>query len=241
MAENALSIKNLSVKYGAIEAVKGIDIEVPAGSIVALLGANGAGKTSVLRAISGLSPVASGTILYFGKNITRFDTEKTAKIGIAHSPEGRQIFGDLTVEENLLIGAYTINDKKVAAENVKRCQRVFPRLAERMKQLAYTLSGGELQMLAIARALMMHPRLLLLDEPSLGLAPLIVRDIFETLGELRSEGITVLIVEQNALQTLKIADYGYVLELGTIRAQGRASELLQDSTLVEAYLGGSAH
>ncbi|MDR2506196.1 MAG: ABC transporter ATP-binding protein [Oscillospiraceae bacterium] len=240
MAENALSVNGLSVKYGAIEAVKGIDLVVPKDSIVALLGANGAGKTSVLRAISGLSPVASGSITYFGKDITRFDTERTAKLGIAHSPEGRQIFGDLTVEENLQIGAYTIGDRRAVAENMRRCQRIFPRLAERMKQLAYTLSGGELQMLAIARALMMHPKLLLLDEPSLGLAPLIVRDIFDTLRQLRSEGITVLIVEQNALQTLKIADYGYVLELGTVRAQGSAADLLKDDTLVEAYLGGKA-
>ena len=234
----ALSIEGLKVRYGAIEAVKGISIEVPEGSVVALLGANGAGKTSTLRTISGLTEAAEGKITYYGKEITNMDTEKIAKLGMAQSPEGRQIFGDLTVEENLKAGAFTVKDKKVLKKCYERCYRYFPRLEERKSQMANTLSGGELQMLAIARALMSNPKVLLLDEPSLGLAPLVVRDIFEIIKEIRKEGTTVVIVEQNALQTLKIADYGYVLEVGEISVEGPASELIRDPKLVEAYLGG---
>ena len=234
----ALSIEGLKVRYGAIEAVKGINIEVPEGSVVALLGANGAGKTSTLRTISGLTEAAEGKITYYGKNITNMDTEKIAKLGMAQSPEGRQIFGDLTVEENLKAGAFTVKDRKVLKKCYERCYRYFPRLEERKSQMANTLSGGELQMLAIARALMSNPKVLLLDEPSLGLAPLVVRDIFEIIKEIRKEGTTVIIVEQNALQTLKIADYGYVLEVGEISMEGPASELIRDPKLVEAYLGG---
>ena len=234
----ALTIEGLKVRYGAIEAVKGINIEVPEGSVVALLGANGAGKTSTLRTISGLTEAAEGKITYYGKDITNLDTEKIAKLGMAQSPEGRQIFGDLTVEENLKAGAFTVKDKKVLKKCYERCYRYFPRLEERKTQMANTLSGGELQMLAIARALMSNPKVLLLDEPSLGLAPLVVRDIFEIIKEIRKEGTTVVIVEQNALQTLKIADYGYVLEVGEISMEGPASELIRDPKLVEAYLGG---
>ena len=234
----ALSIEGLKVRYGAIEAVKGINIEVPEGSVVALLGANGAGKTSTLRTISGLTEAAEGKITYYGKDITNMDTEKIAKLGMAQSPEGRQIFGDLTVEENLKAGAFTVKDRKVLKKCYERCYRYFPRLEERKTQMANTLSGGELQMLAIARALMSNPKVLLLDEPSLGLAPLVVRDIFEIIKEIRKEGTTVVIVEQNALQTLKIADYGYVLEVGEISMEGPASELIRDPKLVEAYLGG---
>ena len=234
----ALSIEGLKVRYGAIEAVKGINIEVPEGSVVALLGANGAGKTSTLRTISGLTAAAEGKITYYGKDITNMDTEKIAKLGMAQSPEGRQIFGDLTVEENLKAGAFTVKDRKVLKKCYERCYRYFPRLEERKSQMANTLSGGELQMLAIARALMSNPKVLLLDEPSLGLAPLVVRDIFEIIKEIRKEGTTVVIVEQNALQTLKIADYGYVLEVGEISMEGPASELICDPKLVEAYLGG---
>ena len=175
----ALSIEGLKVRYGAIEAVKGINIEVPEGSVVALLGANGAGKTSTLRTISGLTEAAEGKITYYGKDITNMDTEKIAKLGMAQSPEGRQIFGDLTVEENLKAGAFTVKDKKVIQKCFARCYKYFPRLEERKSQVASTLSGGELQMLAIARALMSDPKVLLLEEPSLGLAPLVVRDIFE--------------------------------------------------------------
>ena len=234
----ALTIEGLKVRYGAIEAVKGINIEVPEGSVVALLGANGAGKTSTLRTISGLTEAAEGKITYYGKDITNMDTEKIARLGMAQSPEGRQIFGDLTVEENLKAGAFTVKDRKVLKKCYERCYRYFPRLEERKSQMANTLSGGELQMLAIARALMSNPKVLLLDEPSLGLAPLVVRDIFEIIKEIRKEGTTVVIVEQNALQTLKIADYGYVLEVGEISMEGPASELIRDPKLVEAYLGG---
>ena len=234
----ALSIEGLKVRYGAIEAVKGINIEVPEGSVVALLGANGAGKTSTLRTISGLTQAAEGKISYYGKDITNMDTEKIAKLGMAQSPEGRQIFGDLTVEENLKAGAFTVKDKKTIQKCFARCYKYFPRLQERKNQIANTLSGGELQMLAIARALMSDPKVLLLDEPSLGLAPLVVRDIFEIIKEIRAEGTTVLIVEQNALQTLKIADYGYVLEVGEVSMEGPASELIRNPKLVEAYLGG---
>ncbi|MDR1978203.1 MAG: ABC transporter ATP-binding protein [Synergistaceae bacterium] len=237
MKGTALSIKGLKVRYGAIEAVKGIDIDVSEGQVVALLGANGAGKTSTLRTVSGLTPAAGGRISYYGRDITNMDAEKIAGLGVTQSPEGRQIFGDLTVEENLKVGAFTLRDKRVIQECFQRCYRYFPRLQERKRQMSYTLSGGELQMLAIARAMMANPKVLLLDEPSLGLAPLVVRDIFAIIDEIRQEGTTVIIVEQNALQTLKIADYGYVLEVGEIRIHGPAAELIKDTRLVEAYLG----
>ena len=238
MSKIALSIKGLKVNYGAVEAVKGIDIEVPEGSVVALLGSNGAGKTSTLRTVSGLATAAGGKIEFYGQDITNMDTEKIAQLGIAQSPEGRQIFGDLTVEENLKIGAFTVKDKETIRRGFERCYKYFPRLEERKKQLSFTLSGGELQMLAIARALMSNPKVLLLDEPSLGLAPLVVRDIFEIVKEIKKEGTTVVIVEQNALQTLKIADYGYVLGVGEITMSGPADVLIRDPKLVEAYLGG---
>jgi len=236
MSGIALAIESLTISYGAIEAVKGISLQVPEGRIIALLGANGAGKTSTLRAVSGLTPSAGGKIEFYGKDITKMPAEKITALGLTQSPEGRQIFGDLTVEENLRIGAFTVK-RRVMEEGFARCYRYFPRLEERKKQISYTLSGGELQMLAIARALMASPKLLLLDEPSLGLAPLIVRDIFTIIADIKKEGGTVLIVEQNALQTLKIADYAYVMETGCIRVQGEASELINDKRLVEAYLG----
>ena len=232
----ALNVEGLTVNYGAIEAVKGISLQAHEGRITALLGANGAGKTSTLRALSGLVPSSGGKFEFYGKDITRLPAEKITALGITQSPEGRQIFGDLTVEENLRIGAYTVG-RRVMEEGFSRCYRYFPRLEERKKQISYTLSGGELQMLAIARALMASPKLLLLDEPSLGLAPLIVRDIFTIISDIKKEGGTVLIVEQNALQTLKIADYAYVLETGNIRVHGDASELISDKRLIEAYLG----
>ena len=237
MSDVALAVSGLQINYGAIEAVRGVDIEVREGQVVALLGANGAGKTSTLRAISGLTRAAHGAISLFGRDITRVDAEQIARLGVAQSPEGRQIFRDLTVEENLRVGAYAVKDKALVKAGFERCYRYFPRLAERSGQLGYTLSGGELQMLAIARALMSHPKVLLLDEPSLGLAPLVVRDIFRIIQEIKAEGTTVLIVEQNARQTLQIADYGYVLEVGRNSVQGPASELSADARLVEAYLG----
>lgn len=232
-----LSLQGLKVKYGPIEALKGINIDVEEGTVVALLGANGAGKTTTLQTISGLVGAADGKIIYDGKDITNMEAEKITSIGIAQSPEGRQIFADLTVAENLKVGAFTVKSKKKIAESLERVHRLFPLLKEREKQIAGTLSGGELQMLAIARALMADPKVLLLDEPSLGLAPLIVQNIFSIINEIKKEGTTVVIVEQNALQTLKIADYGYVLELGEINISGPANELIKDERLVEAYLG----
>lgn len=233
----ALSIKGLKVRYGAIEALKGIDMVVKEGEVVALLGANGAGKTTTLRKISGLIEAAEGSILFYGEDITKLEPEKIAQIGIAQSPEGRQIFRDLTVEENLKVGAFTIKNFKEIEKNFQRVYKYFPVLRERKNQTASTLSGGEQQMLAIARALMSSPKILLLDEPSLGLAPLIVQDIMSIVKEIKGEGTTVIIVEQNAAQTLKIADYAYVLELGTISTYGRAEELRNDPKLIEAYLG----
>ena len=232
----ALKLDNISISYGAVEAVKGVTMEVREGKITAILGANGAGKTSTLKAISGLVPASGGKISFFGRDITRLPAEKITSLGLMQAPEGRQIFADLTVEENLKIGAYTVG-KRTMEEGFARCYRYFPRLEERKKQISYTLSGGELQMLAIARALMASPKLLVMDEPSLGLAPLIVRDIFTIIADIRKEGGTVLLVEQNALQTLKIADYAYVLETGTIHIQGPASGLINDKRLIEAYLG----
>ena len=237
MSDIALSIRGLVIRYGAVEAVRGIDLDVPQGKVVALLGANGAGKTSTLRAVSGLTRAAAGSIVYRGTDLTHLEAEKITRLGIAQSPEGRQVFADLTVEENLRTGAFTVRDRAQVAANFRRCYRYFPRLEERRTQLAYTLSGGELQMLAIARALMASPSLLLLDEPSLGLAPLVVQDIFRILSEIKAEGTTVLIVEQNALQTLKIADYAYVLATGRNHIEGPAPDLIRDNALVEAYLG----
>lgn len=234
----ALEIKNLKVNYGSIEALKGIDISVGEGQIVALIGSNGAGKTTTLRKISGVLEASGGTINFFDKDITRMSVNKIAQLGIIQSPEGRQIFRDLTVEENLMTGAYSVKNKKSIQENFERTYSYFPVLEERKNQISSTLSGGEQQMLAIGRAIMGSPKLLLLDEPSLGLAPLIVKDIFEIIKEIRADGTTVLIVEQNALQTLKIADYAYVLEVGKISMEGKAEELINDPHLIDAYLGG---
>lgn len=235
--KTALSIQGLKVRYGPIEALKGIDIDVYEGSVVALLGANGAGKTTTLQTISGLVTPNEGKIYYYGKDITNMEAEKIAALGLVQSPEGRQIFPDLTVLDNLRVGAFTIKDRKIVDSCFARVYRHFPLLKEREKQLAGTLSGGELQMLAIGRALMANPKVLLLDEPSLGLAPLIVRDIFNIINEIKKEGTTVVIVEQNALQTLKIADFGYVFELGEVHICAEASVLIKDERLVEAYLG----
>lgn len=234
-----LEVKNLQVTYGPIQAVKGINLTVEKGSIVALLGANGAGKTSTLRSISGIVKKSGGEVVFNGENISKAKAFKIAAKGLTQSPEGRLIFVGLNVEDNLKAGAYSIKSKKQMKENLERVYRLFPILEERRKQQANTLSGGEQQMLAIGRALMASPKLLLLDEPSLGLAPLIIKDIFETLKEIQKEGTTILIVEQNALATLKIADYAYVLELGSISLEGPASELINDKRLVEAYLGGN--
>ena len=237
MKEKALVIKGLKVRYGAIEALKGIDIEVNEGEVVALLGANGAGKTTTLKKISGLIEAEEGSILFYGEDITKMEPDKIARMGIGQSPEGRQVFMDLTVEENLQIGAFTVKDHKQIATNFERVFNYFPVLKDRRNQVSSTLSGGEQQMLAIARALMSSPKILLLDEPSLGLAPLIVRDIMNIVKEIKEEGTTVIIVEQNAAQTLKIADYAYVIELGKINTHGKAEDLRNDPKLIEAYLG----
>lgn len=239
MTQLALCIEGLEVSYGSIKALKGINIKVPKGEIVALLGANGAGKTTTLKAISGIVEAEVGSVELFDKDITNNPAERITAMGVIQSPEGRQIFPDLTVEENLRIGAFTVKDKGEINRNYEKVFKYFPRLLERKKQMAGTLSGGEQQMLAIARALMASPKVLLLDEPSLGLAPLIVKDIFKIVKEINKEGTTILIIEQNALQTLKIADYAYVLEVGEISMEGKAADLIQDKRLIEAYLGGN--
>lgn len=235
--EYILELQDLQVSYGAINALKGINIKVEKGQVVALLGANGAGKTTTLRTISGLVKPKSGKILLNGKEIQDLEAEKVTQAGISQSPEGRMVFQNLSVEENLMVGAFILKDKEEIQANLDRVFRYFPVLKERISQLAGTLSGGEQQMLAIARALMSSPDVLLLDEPSLGLAPLIIRDIMNIVKEISMEGTTVVIVEQNAVQTLKIADYAYVVELGLISSQGSGQELLNDSKLIEAYLG----
>ena len=233
-----LKISGLKLNYGMISAIKGIDLTVGEGQIVAILGANGAGKTSTLKVISGLLKPNAGEIVFDGVNIAGKPAHKVAKQGIMQSPEGRFVLVGLTVEENLRVGGYNIKNKEELARNFERVYTLFPRLKERAKQQSSTLSGGEQQMLAIGRALMGSPKLLILDEPSLGLAPLLIKDIFKTLLKIKEEGTTILIVEQNALATLKIADYAYVLELGKISMHGKASELLKDERLIEAYLGG---
>ena len=232
-----LEVRDLRVNYGPIQAIRGIDMDVEEGKIVALLGANGAGKTTTLRAISGVIKSSGGTITLAGETLGK-RASKVTRQGISMSPEGRLVFYGLTVEENLKAGAYIQKSSARTQENMRRVYDMFPVLEQRKKQQANTLSGGEQQMLAIGRALMSDPKVLLLDEPSLGLAPLIIEDIFRVLQELRKEGSTILIVEQNALQTLEIADYAYVLELGLINMHGPASELIHDTRLVEAYLGG---
>lgn len=235
--ENILEIRDLVVDYGIIRALKGISMDIPRGKIVVVLGANGAGKTTTMRTISGVVKSASGQILYQGEDIHNKQAYAIAKRGISQSPEGRLILQGLSVEENLRIGGYCLKTKAQMNESFEQVYDLFPVLKERRAQQATTLSGGEQQMLAIGRALMMKPKLLLLDEPSLGLAPLIVKSIFQTVKRIAEEGVTVLMVEQNARQSLFIADYAYVLELGRIKSQGTSQELLQDETLISAYLG----
>ena len=236
----ALQIEKLHVSYGSIEALKGINLSVEKGKIVALLGSNGAGKTTTLKTISGLIEPKSGSISVGATSIVGLNPAKINRLGVVQSPEGRQIFPDITVEENLRIGGFTVKTRAQLKRNFERVYGYFPVLQERKKQVAGTLSGGEQQMLAIARALMASPDILLLDEPSLGLAPLIIQDIFRILKEINKEGMTILIVEQNALQTLKISDYAYVLEVGQVSMEGAADELIKDKRLIEAYLGGNA-
>ena len=234
-----LEIKNLSVSYGAIAALHGISLSVPAGGIVTLIGANGAGKSTTLRAISGLVKPRGGEILYDGHNIAGLPPHEIVKRGLSHVPEGRMIFANLTVRENLAMGAYLQRDKKVVASEMELVFQTFPRLKEREKQVAGTLSGGEQQMLAIGRALMSKPKFLLLDEPSLGIAPLLVKTIFEKIVEInKRQGITILLVEQNANLALEVSHHGYVLETGKIILQDESSKLRENPQVKSAYLGG---
>ncbi|MCU0544733.1 MAG: ABC transporter ATP-binding protein [Oscillatoriaceae cyanobacterium Prado104] len=232
-----LEIKNLSVNYGGIQALQNINLTVNAGEVVSLIGANGAGKSTTLKAISKIINPRQGQIIYGGRDITKRPAHEVVKLGIAHSPEGRRVLTQQTVLANLELGAYVRSDTKTIKADLESQFEIFPRLAERRNQLAGTLSGGEQQMLAIARALMSRPKLLLLDEPSLGLAPAIVKEIFATIEKLRAAGVTILLVEQNANLALQIADRGYVLEAGCITLAGMASDLLKDERVRSAYLG----
>ncbi len=232
-----LTLENISVNYGAINALKGVSMHVEKGEVITLIGANGAGKTTTLRTITGLLSPREGRVTFEGEDISGTPTHKLVARGIAMSPEGRGVFANLTVRENLQMGAYLQKDKRKMNEDMERAFKMFTRLKERESQKAGTLSGGEQQMLAMGRALMSRPRLLLLDEPSLGLAPLVVHTIFEAIDEIRSEGTTILLVEQNAHAALKHSDRAYVLETGRIVMQGSSKELAADPRIKEAYLG----
>ena len=232
-----LEIKDLKVSYGMIQAIKGISFEVSKGEVIALIGANGAGKTTILHTITGLLSADSGSVTYEGKDITRMPGHKIVSMGIAHVPEGRRVFANMTVLQNLKLGAYTRKDKAEIAETLEMVYTRFPRLKERKNQLAGTLSGGEQQMLAMGRALMSHPQIILMDEPSMGLSPIFVNEIFDIIEEVSKSGTTVLLVEQNAKKALSIADRAYVLETGNIVLDGKASELLDNDSIKKAYLG----
>jgi len=232
-----LVVKNLKVSYGKIEAIKDVSFEVPDGKIVTLIGANGAGKTTTLRAISGLEKCAAGSIEFDGKNVTNMEAHKLVPLGISHVPEGRKIFPTLTVRENLELAGWTLKDKKLIKERMEDVFEVFPRIKERANQLGGTLSGGEQQMLAVGRALVTGGKILLLDEPSMGLAPVLVDEIFHQIVEINKRGMTVLLVEQNAAEALDIADFAYVLEVGYTTISGTAKEIAEDPRVREAYLG----
>ena len=233
-----LEVQELDVYYGAVHALKGISVHADAGEIVTLIGANGAGKTTLLRTISGLVPARSGRVLFEGRDITKVPAHEIVALGISQSPEGRMVFANLSVEDNLELGAYRRKDRAGIRNDRDAMYQLFPRLLERRKQLSGTLSGGEQQMLAIARALMSRPRLLLLDEPSLGIAPLLVRDIFKNIVEINRRGVTVLLVEQNAHMALSIARRGYVLETGNVVLEDDAAKLAANDEVRAAYLGG---
>lgn len=232
-----LKVEKLNVYYGNIHALKEISFEVQKGEIVTLIGANGAGKTSTLQAISGMIKASSGAITLKGKPITHEEAHKLVPLGMAHVPEGRRVFAQMSVEENLELGAYTIKDKKQIASDIEKMYKRFPRLKERRKQLAGTMSGGEQQMLAMARALMSRPEIILMDEPSMGLAPILVQEIFEIIKEINADGTTVLLVEQNANRALQIAHRAYVLETGEIVLSGEGKNLLSNEQVKKAYLG----
>ena len=232
-----LEVKDLHVYYGVIQALKGISFEVNQGEVIALIGANGAGKTTTLQTLTGLLSAKEGSVVFEGKDITRVPAHKIVEMGIAHVPEGRRVFSDLSVYENLKMGAYTRKDKKEIEESLANVYKRFPRLEERKNQMAGTLSGGEQQMLAMGRALMSKPRIILMDEPSMGLSPLFVGEIFKIIEEVSKAGTTVLLVEQNAKKALSIADRGYVLETGKIVKTGKAADLLNDDSIKKAYLG----
>ena len=231
-----LEVKGLEVYYGVIQAIKGISFEVNQGEIIALIGANGAGKTTTLQTITGLIPSKEGTITYEGKDITKIPGYKLVGMGIAHVPEGRRVFAELSVLQNLKLGAYTRNDKNEMEETLKEVYERFPRLEERKNQMAGTLSGGEQQMLAMGRALMSHPKLIVMDEPSMGLSPLYVNEIFDIIQKINADGVTVLLVEQNAKKALSIANRAYVLETGKIALSGDAKKLMNDDSVKKAYL-----
>jgi len=232
-----LELRDVSVHYGRIQALHGVALQVAQGEVVALIGANGAGKTTIMKAISGLCPVSAGAVLFEGQDITRLRADRRVTRGMSLSPEGRGIFPGMTVRENLDMGAYTRRDRAGIAEDLERMLDLFPRLRERLGQPGGTLSGGEQQMLAVARALMSRPRVLLLDEPSMGLAPKLIAQIFDIVARIRHRGTTILLVEQNAHQALRIADRGYVLETGSVVRSGSGQDLLHDSSVKAAYLG----
>jgi len=233
-----LEVKNLEVYYGVICALKGISFEVNEGEIVSLIGANGAGKTTMMQSVVGLIPKKSGSVMFDGHDITKTPCHKIVELGMTQVPEGRRIFQELTVYENLMMGAYSMKDQQKFKEDLESIYTRFPRLAERRSQIAGTLSGGEQQMLAMSRALMSHPKLLMLDEPSMGLAPILVDQIFSIIKELNEAGTTILLVEQNANKALEIADRAYVLETGSITLSGTGAELAQSDEVRKAYLGG---
>lgn len=232
-----LEIRDLEVNYGMIAAIKGVSFDVNEGEVIALIGANGAGKTTILHTITGLLKAKAGSIMFEGHELTKTPAHKIVELGMAHVPEGRRIFSHLTVLENLKLGAYTRKDKDGVAADIRKVYDRFPRLAERKKQIAGTLSGGEQQMLAMGRALMSKPRIIVMDEPSMGLSPIFVSEIFDIIQSISSDGVTVLLVEQNAKKALSIADRGYVLETGKIVLAGEADELINDESVRRAYLG----
>ena len=232
-----LEVKDLEVYYGVIQAIKGISFEVNKGEVIALIGANGAGKTTTLHTITGLLSPKKGQVIFEGKDITKVPAHKIVSMGMAHVPEGRRVFAELSVYENLKMGAYTRSDKNEIEESLANVYRRFPRLEERKNQMAGTLSGGEQQMLAMGRALMSKPKIILMDEPSMGLSPILVNEIFDIIRAVSESGTTVLLVEQNAKKALAIADRAYVLETGKIMLEGNAKDLLEDDSIKKAYLG----